>query len=66
MPDDMHTIYGDGTRSVEVFANEVVIRELYTDVDGTQSTRLIGFSHAAFREIVIGWQRLQDQEAEQK
>lgn len=64
MDDELQCVYGDGTRSVVVTDKEVIARELYTDVDGNESFRLIAFSHAAFREILLGWQRLQAQEAE--
>lgn len=66
MDDELQTIYGDGTRSVVVTGEEVIVREQYTDVDGNESFRLIAFSHAAFREIALGWQRLHEQENEKE
>jgi hypothetical protein len=54
MPED-RTIYGDGKNEVTVSPTEVVLS------DGTD---LVIFSRAAFREIVLGWERLQQQEDE--
>ena len=56
------TIYGDGARDVRVTEDEVIVREHYEDVDGTTSYRMIAFSHAAFREVVIGWERWHEQQ----
>jgi uncharacterized protein (DUF736 family) len=64
MLDDLKTIYGDGTRSVVVTNEQVIVREQYTDVDDTPSYRMIAFSHAAWREITLGWQRFQQEEGE--
>ena len=57
MPED-RTIYGDGVHEVTVSDTEVLI----ADGDGG----LVVLSRAAFREIVLGWERLQQQEDEGK
>lgn len=48
-------IYGDGRMTVEVTADRVLFS--YGDV-------VLGLSRAAFREVVLGWQRLLEQEDE--
>jgi hypothetical protein len=47
-------IYGDGMHSAWVFGDEVVLR----DGDGYE----VVFSRAAFREVLIGYERHQHQE----
>ena len=47
-------IYGDGKNEATVTEDEILI------TDGAESVVL---SRAAFREVVIGWERLLDEEA---
>jgi hypothetical protein len=49
-------IYGDGTSEVAVSEQSVMI----SNEDGA----MVVLSRSAFREIVLGWERLLDQEAE--
>lgn len=57
------TIYGDGTRAVLVTGDEVIVTEVVTSDDGKSSTyHAIAMSHAAFREVVLGWTRHEDEE----
>lgn len=51
------TIYGDGETFVRVDDESVTL----TDDDGAVT---IVLSRAAFREVVIGWERLLDREGE--
>jgi hypothetical protein len=55
MPED-RCVYGDGTNEVTVSATEVMLS------DGTGS--LVVLSRAAFREIMLGYERLLQQEDE--
>ena len=52
---DKQTIYGDGTHLVTVDEAEVMLSD---------GSAFVVMSRAAFREAVIGWQRLLDQESE--
>ena len=51
-------IYGDGTNRVEVDGNDVLISGL----DKESKPANVGISRDAFREIVIGWNRLLERE----
>jgi len=53
-----HTIYGDGTMTVVVTAHDLDFISSNNDV--------VSMSREAFREVVIGWTRLLEQEAEAK
>lgn len=55
MPED-RCVYGDGTNEVTVSKSEVMLS------DGTGS--LVILSRAAFREIMLGYERLLQQEDE--
>jgi hypothetical protein len=50
-------LYGDGTTEVAAGPDAVVFSE---------EGNVIAISRAAFREVVIGWERLLDQEAAEK
>ena len=52
---EVQCIYGDGTHEVSVTEAEVMLS------DGTGS--IVILSRAAFREAVIGWERLLQEEA---
>ena len=57
MPDEVvKTIYGDGTNTVRVTKDQVHIHQGVNVV--------VALSRAAFREIVIGWERLLEEEEE--
>jgi hypothetical protein len=56
MPED-RTIYGDRTHKVTVSATEVMLS------DHTGS--IVVYSRAAFREVLLGYERLLQQEDEQ-
>jgi hypothetical protein len=55
MPED-RTIYGDGQHEVTVSPTEVMIAE---------GDQLVIMSRAAFREVMLGYERLLQQEDEQ-
>jgi len=58
MPDEViKIIYGDGTNTVRVTKDQVLIQH---------NDFVLPLSRAAFREIVIGWVRLLDQEEDQE
>jgi hypothetical protein len=46
-------IYGDGTNEVAVAAESVII---------TGEDSMVVLSRASFREVVIGWERLREEE----
>jgi len=58
MPDEViKIIYGDGTNTVRVTKDQVRIQH---------NDFVVPLSREAFREIVIGWVRLLDQEEDQE
>jgi len=58
MPNEVvKTIYGDGTNTVRVTKDQVRIQH---------NDFVTSLSREAFREIVIGWVRLLDQEEDQE
>ena len=58
-----HVIYGDGYNKVAVTENQVII----TRHDAhSEEESVIVFGRKAFREVVLGWDRLRDQEEEQE
>jgi hypothetical protein len=57
MPED-RCVYGDGSHEVTVSATEVWLS------DHTGS--IVVYSRAAFREVILGWERLMQQEDEER
>ena len=49
-------LYGDGTNEVAASAETVII--------SNGKGAVIILSHAAFREVVLGWERMLEEEAE--
>lgn len=57
-------IYGDGKNEVSVLGDQVAITQVGEHDDGTMVLTAIHMSHDAFREVVLGWQRLRETEKE--
>jgi len=57
MPDEPKCLYSNGRKRVEATADAVTFAD--ETIDAT-----VSFSHAEMREIVLGWERLQQQEDE--
>jgi len=51
------TVYADGTHSVVLTADEVLVGELVHTEDGRIVHHIISFSRAAWREIMSGSER---------
>jgi len=58
MGTETHCLYGDGTHEVNVTGDEVML----SDGEGG----IVVLSRDAFREVVIGWTRLLEQEQEKE
>lgn len=55
MPED-RCIYGDGSHEVTVSKTEVMLSD--------HTGAVVVYSRAAFREVMLGWERLMQQEDE--